>query len=70
MRKGANCVSFLKNGQIQRYNRMQKWLGLDPHPPIYFRVVRLEKLSPQRIKHPLIQSIKDVTEGFIATLKS
>ena len=50
--------------------RMQEWLGLDPHPPIYFRVNRLESLSVQRIKHPLIQSIKDVTRGFIATLRS
>ncbi len=50
--------------------RVQEWLGLDPHPPIYFRVDRLEKLSPGLIRHPLIQSIKDVTRGFIATLKS
>ena len=43
---------------------------LDPHPPIYFRVDRLEKLTPEKMKHPLIQSIKDVTRGFAATLKS
>jgi heat shock protein HtpX len=49
--------------------RVQEWLGLDPHPPIYFRVDRLEKLeAPVKIKHPLIQSIKDVTSGFIASL--
>jgi heat shock protein HtpX len=45
--------------------RLQEWLGLDPHPPIYFRVSRLEKLeAPTRIKYPLIQSIKDVISGF------
>ncbi|MBM4401016.1 MAG: heat-shock protein HtpX, partial [Crenarchaeota archaeon] len=45
--------------------RVQEWLGLDPHPPIYFRVDRLEKLkAPEKIKHPLIQSIKDVMSGF------
>jgi heat shock protein HtpX len=45
--------------------RVQEWLGLDPHPPIYFRVDRLEKLqTPEKIKHPLIQSIKDVVSGF------
>jgi len=45
--------------------RVQEWLGLDPHPPIYFRVDRLEKLkAPEEIKHPLIQSIKDVVSGF------
>jgi heat shock protein HtpX len=49
--------------------RVQEWLGLDPHPPIYFRVNRLEKLqTPEKIKHPLIQSIKDVTSGFIDSL--
>ncbi|MFA5365929.1 MAG: M56 family metallopeptidase, partial [Candidatus Bathyarchaeia archaeon] len=48
--------------------RVQEWLGLDPHPPVYFRVDRLEKLSPEKVKHPLIQSIKDVTAGFIASL--
>jgi len=50
--------------------RIQEWLGLDPHPPIYFRVDRLEKLSSEKIKHPLLQSIKDVIKGFIATLKN
>jgi heat shock protein HtpX len=49
--------------------RVQEWLGLDPHPPIYFRVDRLEKLSSDDVKHPLLQSIKDVIKGFIATLK-
>ena len=51
--------------------RIQEWLGLDPHPPIYFRVDRLEKLpTPTIIKHPLLQSARDVTRGFIATLRS
>jgi heat shock protein HtpX len=45
--------------------RVQEWVGLDPHPPIYFRVERLEKLeAPEKIKHPLLQSIKDVVSGF------
>ena len=45
--------------------RLQEWVGLDPHPPIYFRVARLEKLeAPAKIKHALIQSIKDVVSGF------
>ncbi|MGD6934504.1 MAG: M48 family metallopeptidase [Candidatus Bathyarchaeia archaeon] len=48
--------------------RVQEWIGLDPHPPIYFRVNRLEQLEPATIKHPLLQSIRDVTSGFIASL--
>jgi heat shock protein HtpX len=35
--------------------RLQEWIGMEPHPPIYFRVNRLEKLeTPVRIKYPLI----------------
>jgi len=49
--------------------RFQEWLSLDPHPPIYFRVNRLEKLkSPVEIRHPLAQSAKDVIKGFFASL--
>jgi heat shock protein HtpX len=49
--------------------RLQEWVGLDSHPPIYFRVDRLEKLESLTIKHPLVQSIKDVIRGFGASLK-
>lgn len=49
--------------------RLQEWLGLDPHPPIYFRVYRLDKLkTPEKVKHPLVQSIKDVIAGFRDTI--
>jgi heat shock protein HtpX len=49
--------------------RIQEWVGFDPHPPIYFRVNRLEKLkTPVKIKYPLLQSIKDVFSGFFASL--
>ena len=48
--------------------RFQEWLGLDPHPPIYFRVDRLEKLDPEKIQHPLLQSIRDVTKGFLSNI--
>jgi heat shock protein HtpX len=48
--------------------RVQEWLGLDPHPPIYFRVDRLAKLEPSTIKHPLLESIRDVFRGFLASL--
>jgi heat shock protein HtpX len=49
--------------------RLQEWLGLDPHPPIYFRVNRLEQLeAPENVKYPLIQSIKDVLAGLRDTI--
>jgi len=48
--------------------RFQEWIGLEPHPPIYFRVKRLEKLTiPVKIKYPLIRSIKDVANEFMAS---
>jgi heat shock protein HtpX len=48
--------------------RFQEWISLEPHPPIYFRVARLEKLQvPVKIKHPLIQSARDVINGFRAS---
>jgi heat shock protein HtpX len=51
-------------------NRVQEWISLEPHPPIYFRVDRLEKLKvPVQIKHPLVQSVKDVTNGFLVNLR-
>jgi heat shock protein HtpX len=49
--------------------RLQEWVGFDPHPPVYFRVQRLEKLKePVEIKHPLLQSIKEVFSGFFASI--
>jgi len=48
--------------------RLQEWISMEPHPPTYFRVNRLEKLeTPVKIKHPLIQSAKDVTKGFLTS---
>jgi heat shock protein HtpX len=48
--------------------RVQEWISLEPHPPIYFRVNRLEKIKvPVNVKHPLIQSAKDVTRGFLTS---
>ncbi len=50
--------------------RFQDWVGWDPHPPIYFRVARLERLQPPvTVKHPMIQSAKDVINGFLAILR-
>jgi heat shock protein HtpX len=48
--------------------RFQEWINWDPHPPIYFRVNRLEKLKvPVDVRHPLVQSAKDVINGFRAS---
>jgi len=47
--------------------KIQDWITWDPHPPIYFRVERLEKLDPsKKVEHTLIQSAKDCVRGFFA----
>ncbi len=49
--------------------RFQEWVKLDAHPPMYWRVDRLEKLvEPVEVKHPLVQSIREVLRGFRATV--
>ncbi len=49
--------------------RFQEWISMDPHPPIYFRIARLRNLVHlDRIRHPLIQSAKEVTRGFFHSL--
>lgn len=45
--------------------RIPGWLSFDTHPPIYFRVDRLESMETvPEVEHPLLQSIKDVFSGF------
>lgn len=45
--------------------RIPSWLSWDPHPPISFRVDRLEKMkTPVKIKNPLLKSAGDVLNGF------
>jgi heat shock protein HtpX len=49
--------------------RVQEWVSFDPHPPIYFRVDRLRKFETgTEIKHPLLQSAREVTRGFLNSL--
>jgi len=49
--------------------RLQEWLGWDPHPPLYFRIARLERIRDlTKIRHPFIQSIKDNISGFLEAL--
>ncbi len=52
------------------FNRIFGWIGMDPHPPLYFRIKRLEQLKIEEIKNPLLRSAKDVLNGFIESIKS
>ncbi len=43
----------------------------DPHPPVYFRIRRLETLEkPEEIKHALLQSIKDNITAFADAIRT
>ncbi|MEM2969521.1 MAG: M48 family metalloprotease [Candidatus Bathyarchaeia archaeon] len=58
--------------QLERMhsNITESWLGWNPHPPISFRVDRLESLEePQNIKHTFIKSIKDCINGLLDELR-
>lgn len=61
-----------KRLQLERVSRSKipGWLTFDPHPPIYFRIDRLERMkTPVNVRNPLIQSAKDVVGGFIAAFR-
>ncbi len=54
--------------QVERMEqgKWSSWLGMDPHPPVSFRVSRLENLEdPSRIKYPFIRSIIDCVNGLL-----
>jgi len=53
--------------QVEKASRLGSWLRWDTHPPLYFRIERLERMTvPVEVKHPLLQSAKDVLGGFRA----
>jgi heat shock protein HtpX len=58
----------LRQERIPGY-RLMGWTRWDPHPPLYFRIDRLEAMpEPPRVARPLAQSAKDVFRGFAAAL--
>ncbi len=49
-------------------SRLGEWVKFDPHPPLYFRIQRLESLdldNPPR--HPFLSSVRAVLSGFISS---
>lgn len=51
-------------------SKIPRWLAWDPHPPIYFRIDRLKNMrTPVKSKNPLMQSARDVIDGFIASFR-
>jgi heat shock protein HtpX len=51
--------------------RFPTWINYDPHPPIYFRIDRLERMkTPVYVKNPLLKSARDVFSGFRRSLSN
>ena len=58
-------IGFNRLEMERQSSNIFRWLAWDPHPPLYFRIERLDKMkTPVESKHPLIQSAKDVINGF------
>lgn len=58
-------IGFSRLQMERSSSNILRWLAWDPHPPLYFRIERLDKMkTPVKVKHPLIQSAKDVINGF------
>jgi len=54
--------------EIKVYGRTRSWLLWDPHPPIAFRILLLEKIQELHVKNPWIFSIKCCLKDFLESL--
>lgn len=51
-------------------SKIPRWLSWDTHPPVYFRIDRLKNMkTPVQSENPLIQSARDVIDGFFASFR-
>jgi heat shock protein HtpX len=73
---GALASALTKIGLRQLYHekyspaaKVMDWFQFDPHPPIYFRVMRLAKFPQDRsyAHHPTLESIRDCVVGFLSS---
>ncbi|MEM2891145.1 MAG: M56 family metallopeptidase [Thermoplasmata archaeon] len=71
MAESLKKIGFRRLVLEERYlepgvSRLGEWMKFDPHPPLYFRIQRLESLdlsNPPR--HPFLSSVRAVARGFI-----
>jgi len=76
MAESLKKIGFRRLVLEERYlepgvSRFGEWLKFDPHPPLYFRIQRLESLDPANPpKHPFLSSVRAVTRGFIESRKA
>jgi len=49
-------------------SRLGEWVRFDPHPPLYFRIQRLESLDLENPpRHPFLSSVRAVLSGFVSS---
>jgi heat shock protein HtpX len=50
--------------------KLLDWFRFDPHPPIYFRIIRMSEFvgSGKKIKHAFFISLRDCITGFFSAL--
>ena len=66
---GFRRMIHTRGGPEASAYRIQEWISFDPHPPMYFRVQRLQELrDPAEVKHTFWRSVSDVLRGFAAAL--
>ena len=74
---GALASALTKIGftqlYLERYHRgirLLEWFQFDPHPPVYFRIERLARISREdvKIKHAFWTSVRDCLVGFARAL--
>ncbi|MDA4111943.1 MAG: M48 family metalloprotease [Thaumarchaeota archaeon] len=75
---GAMASSLTKIGLRQLYHekyspaaKFLDWFQFDPHPPIYFRVMRMSKFPTdgRETQHVTLVSIRDCIVGFLTSFK-
>jgi len=65
---GFRRMIYTRGPEASAY-RIQEWISFDPHPPMYFRVQRLQELrEPVEVKHTFWQSVSDCLRGFATAL--
>ncbi len=57
--------------EVEKASKLSSWLRWDTHPPLYFRIERLEAMStPVVVRHPLLESAKDMIRGFRSAFRT
>jgi heat shock protein HtpX len=76
MAESLKKIGFRRLVLQERYlepgvSRLGEWMRFDPHPPMYFRIQRLESLDlTNPPKHPFLNSVRAVGRGFVQSGKA